>query len=775
MASVADAEETLRSTNAKANFQRLTRLLMCGGLRLLRETFDSIHKPADLPLKLSDPAIQTQLRGARLTRPECACLYPSTGLYGKSSDFDITLIFRLLRTICNLTPPPGPRGWDDLPNSSDHSLEADLVRIKYYRNEVYGHSKTMEISDAKFTGLWKKISECLIRIAASISHAKKDEWKKAIDEFLVNPLTPEEERYVEELDKWYKQDMDVKIEVEKLGDTIKTLKEDMKEGHDSIQEEVRSFRQEMEQTNRPVYMAGPVVIQIQLNISEGITKAGLPFRPQLLETVGSERMCTSIPDQEQAAGVEDSDFEELQLNPLDPPTELQMWNVILSFKKSFELFLQYLGYKLNVFVRGHDVGSLLINVEYSSLQVLEGLWKDYSSGHLNEIAQEMLVTAEVLEKLGVNEVKLKTFISEDEYDNGRQIFMTNPDPQGRQMRGVEQQLSNAQGQLRGIEEMKQFLLLLHKQLNFKNQQLTELEQQVTNLQGRLREKEEELVDLEEKLRFKDKEVNDLKTTGQEQREHQHQPSPDWVISRDQIQLTDKLLGRGGWSVVVEGKYCGCAVAVKQLHELILSPHNRSLFEREMDIASRCRHPCLLQFIGGTNDEGSPLFVTELMESSLRALLEQRPLSAKEVFVVSLDVARALSYLHQKKPPILHRDISSANVLLWRQGDQWRGKVSLGMSATYSVKRRMSIGPGSVIYSAPETLTSNQTFKVDVYSFGVLLCEMCIRELPDPERRDQQIAMVMNRVLRTLIQSCVQTEPETRPNMEVIIEELELEL
>lgn len=245
MASFADAEETLRSTTSKANFQRLTRLLMCGGLRLLRETFDSIHKPADLPLKLSDPAIQTQLRGARLSRPEWACLYPSPGVYGKSTDFDITLIFRLLRTICGLTPPPGPSGWNDLPNSADESLEADLVRIKYYRNEVHAHSKTMEISDAKFVGLWKKISEALIRIAASISRAKKDEWKKAIYDLLADPLTPEEERYIEELDKWYKQDMDVKIEFEKLGDTIKTL---VKEGHDSIREEVRSFRREMEQS-----------------------------------------------------------------------------------------------------------------------------------------------------------------------------------------------------------------------------------------------------------------------------------------------------------------------------------------------------------------------------------------------------------------------------------------------------------------------------------------------------------------------------------------------
>ena len=229
MASLADAEEALRSTSAKANFQRLTRLLMCGGLRLLRETFDSIHSPADLPLRLGDPTIQTQLRGARLTLPQWNCLYPPSGGYGKSTDFDITLTFRLLRTICNLTPPPGPRGWDDLPNSSDHSLEADLVRIKYYRNEVYGHSKTMEVADTAFNDLWGKISEALLRIAAAISHEKKDEWKKSIDGFLLDALTPAEERYVEELNMWYKQDMDVKSEVEKLREEFKAQMGDLKE------------------------------------------------------------------------------------------------------------------------------------------------------------------------------------------------------------------------------------------------------------------------------------------------------------------------------------------------------------------------------------------------------------------------------------------------------------------------------------------------------------------------------------------------------------------
>ena len=64
------------------------------------------------------------------------------------------------------------------------------------------------------------------------------------------------------------------------------------------------------------------------------------------------------------------------------------------------------------------------------------------------------------------------------------------------------------------------------------------------------------------------------------------------------------------------------------------------------------------------------------------------------------------------------------------------------------------------------------FQVDVYSFGVLLCEMCIRELPDPIRRDRQVVMVKNKLNRALIRECLQLEPEARPSIQEIIDELE---
>ena len=249
-----------------------------------------------------------------------------------------------------------------------------------------------------------------------------------------------------------------------------------------------------------------------------------------------------------------------------------------------------------------------------------------------------------------------------------------------QLREATQQLTNVQGQLRERDgELRQ----MTQQLTNVQGQLGDLRQQLTNAQRQLQEKDEENTTMREQLRTKQQEVNELgkslSTAQQALSESPRQQSPDWVIPRDQIQLTKKCIGKGGWGKVIEGKYCGCTVAVKQPYKMLLnlSPHNRERFEREMSIASKCRHPCLLQFIGATNDEGRrPLFVTELMETSLRKLLEQRSLSTTEVAVISLDVARALNYLHQRKPrPIIHRDISSANVLLWRQADQWRGKVS----------------------------------------------------------------------------------------------------
>ena len=208
MAVALDPKEVLRSTDGKENFQRLTRLLIGGGASLFREIFDTYCPPSQLPSKLNMPTTKSHLKAARLTKPQWVCLYPSPGVYGKSTDFDVTLLFQLLRSICGLTPPT--TGWDALPVSTDHSRTADLVRIKYHRNSIYGHKQNMEISNEEFKQLWQEVREALVRLARSIDPKRETQWIVAINDFLTDPLTEQDNRNVQELERWYTNDMEVK-------------------------------------------------------------------------------------------------------------------------------------------------------------------------------------------------------------------------------------------------------------------------------------------------------------------------------------------------------------------------------------------------------------------------------------------------------------------------------------------------------------------------------------------------------------------------------------
>ena len=86
----------------------------------------------------------------------------------------------------------------------------------------------------------------------------------------------------------------------------------------------------------------------------------------------------------------------------------------LNNKDDFDSFLAYLK-EVQLTITGVHVGSLLITVKCDSLQILERLWEDYSSGHLGEVVQRSFVTEEILTKLSLAELMLETTISEEEY------------------------------------------------------------------------------------------------------------------------------------------------------------------------------------------------------------------------------------------------------------------------------------------------------------------------------------------------------------------------
>ena len=186
---------------------------------------------------------------------------------------------------------------------------------------------------------------------------------------------------------------------------------------------------------------------------------------------------------------------------------------------------------------------------------------------------------------------------------------------------------------------------------------------------------------------------------------------------------------------------------------------------------RVRHPNLVQFIG-TMMEGKPIILTELMPTSLRAVLECRPFNPAQITsIISLDMARALNYLHLMQPdPIIHRDISSAIVLLEPgPSNSWRAKVS----STNFLQQLRTAGPGNPAYAAPEAdIPSQQSTKMDVYSYGVLLLEMCSRRFPNPEEHEVLLQRVQQPTMVALIQQCMEQEPMRRPTMSNLIGQLE---
>ena len=291
-----------------------------------------------------------------------------------------------------------------------------------------------------------------------------------------------------------------------------------------------------------------------------------------------------------------------------------------------------------------------------------------------------------------------------------------------------------------------------------------LQQQIEELSVRVRQAEQTARETQERARMTEQRAQRLETIGHDQ---------FWVVNREEIQLTDQELGRGGWAVVRVAKFRGLRVAAKCLHNLIVSDYNRQLFVREMSIAARVRHPNLVQFIGAMM-EGEPIILTELMATSLRAVLERRPFNPAQITSISLDVARALNYLHLMHPdPIIHRDISSANVLLEPGlNNSWRAKVSDYGSANFLQQLRTA-GPGNPTYAAPEAGNpSQQSPKMDVYSYGVLLLEMCSRRFPNPEECEALLQRVQQPAMVALIRQCMEREPMRRPTMSDIIRQLE---
>ena len=170
MASVTAATSSTKETT---NYARLCRVIVDAGTCALRDCFDTIIR--------SSPTLHTvltanhralhSLRSRRIINAtQWGKLFPAVPASVSSRDFDITLLMILLRNICGLAPPRG--GWDALPAATDVSCEADIARIKYFRNSIYAHAEHVSVDDATFNKYWKEIRDTLVRLGGATYKVK---------------------------------------------------------------------------------------------------------------------------------------------------------------------------------------------------------------------------------------------------------------------------------------------------------------------------------------------------------------------------------------------------------------------------------------------------------------------------------------------------------------------------------------------------------------------------------------------------------------------------
>ena len=219
--------------------------------------------------------------------------------------------------------------------------------------------------------------------------------------------------------------------------------------------------------------------------------------------------------------------------------------------------------------------------------------------------------------------------------------------------------------------------------------------------------------------------------------------------RVQLRKSDPL-GTGSYGAVYKAMCDDLPCAGKILHPTLFQSNDPGAmtvmrrFQQECSFLSTVRHPNIVQYLGSYQDPDTrlPVLLMELMDDSLTRFLErsQEPLPYHTQVNLCHDIALALSYLHSNG--IIHRDLSSNNVLLIAGS---RAKVTdFGMAKVFdmsqSIMTPLTMCPGTLAYMSPEALDDPPVYtkKLDMFSFGVLDIQIITQQFPDPGPRTKKI-------------------------------------
>ena len=223
---------------------------------------------------------------------------------------------------------------------------------------------------------------------------------------------------------------------------------------------------------------------------------------------------------------------------------------------------------------------------------------------------------------------------------------------------------------------------------------------------------------------------------------------------------DQTLGIGSYGKVCKAKCDDLLCAAKLIHETLFDPTAQQLiapqrehrlpmrrFEQECEFLSTIRHPNIVQYLGiyRDPDTGFPALLMELMDDSLTHFLENSPQPILHHIQVNIchDITLALSFLHSND--IVHRDLSSNNVLLIgnvRAKVTDFGMARLGDQNTRATQLTFTMCPGTDVYMPPEAVQDKPVYteKIDCFSFGVITLQIITREFPKPGDRRKKIQL-----------------------------------